>query len=504
MHHDNGLLGSAAFDRAEVRRVEIMRANGYNAIRCAHNPPSEVFLDACDRLGMLVIDEFTDMWESYKNPDDYSRFFRAWWKKDLTDMILRDRNHPGIILWSIGNEIPESSDTSGVRIGKQLAECVKSLDKTRPVTEAISEFLTPGGWENTKTAINILDVAGYNYMCSKYESDHKKYPGRIMVATESFPIDAYDYWKPVEKFPYVIGDFVWTAMDYFGEVSIGSASIVPAAQKKSSKIPEGFKIPEGVNVFDLMAKSPSVWPYFVSGCGDIDITGDKKPQKLYRDVLWDISKLEINVHTPISAGYAENVSMWGWPDEWPSWSWKGSEGKALQVRVFTKASRVRLELNGKVTGEKELLPEDKYIAVFEVPYQPGELKAVALENGKVVATQVLKTPGEPASIKLVADRNKIDSDRNDLSFVKIEVVDANGQLVPKDSIRIKLSVSGNGEIIASGNTNPRDMASVNRPQINSYKGRVLAIIRPTGSGRITLVAESDGLKTGEVIIEVTK
>ena len=318
IHHDNGLLGSAAFNRAEIRRVEIMKANGYNAIRCAHNPPSSAFLEACDKLGMLVIDEFTDIWESYKNPQDYSRFFREWWNKDLTDMIMRDRNHPSIIMWSIGNEIPESSDSSGVRIGNQLADRVKALDNTRFITEAVSEFLTPGGWKNTNTAFGILDVGGYNYTWNKYETDHTLYPDRIMVGTESFPTDAYETWKTVEKFPYVIGDFVWTSMDYIGEVSLGSSTIVPESQKRNMKIPEGFELPKGINIFDLMSNQPTTWPYFISGCGDIDMLGEKKPQMLYRDVLWDNSKLEINVHSPIPAGYAENISMWGWPDEWPT------------------------------------------------------------------------------------------------------------------------------------------------------------------------------------------
>ena len=504
LHHDNGFLGSAAYDRAEVRRVELMKANGYNAIRCSHNPPSETFLNACDRLGILVIDEFTDMWESYKNPNDYSKDFRQWWNKDLTDMIMRDRNHPAIILWSIGNEIPESSDSTGVRIGNQLAARVKSLDNTRFVTEAVSEFLTPGGWKNTKTAFDILDVGGYNYTWNKYESDHKLYPERIMVATESFPIDAYDYWTSVEKFPYVTGDFVWTAMDYIGEVSIGNSTIVPGSQNKIMKMPEAFELPKGINIFDLISNQPTTWPYFISGCGDLDMLGDKKPQMLYRDVLWDNSKLEINVHSPIPAGYAETVSMWGWPAEWPLWNWKGSEGKPLQVRVFTKASHVRLELNGKIVGEKNLKIEDKYIAVFDVPYQPGELKAIASDNGNEVAVKVLKTTGVPSEIRLVADRNKIKADRNDLSFVKIEVIDINDQLVPQDSIKIKLILSGEGELAASGNANPKDMASVNNSQINTFKGKAIAIIRPTGIGKIKIIAESPGLKTGELKIQVAQ
>jgi len=501
MHHDNGLLGSAAFNRAEVRRVEIMKANGYNAIRCAHNPPSEVFLDACDSLGMLVIDEFTDMWEGYKTPQDYSRFFGEWSDKDLTDMILRDRNHPSIIMWSIGNEIPESSLENGLRIGNQLTEHVKALDNTRPVTEAMSEFLTPGGWENTVVAFEVLDVGGYNYTWTKYEPDHQKYPERIMYASESFPIDAYDYWKPAENLPYVIGDFVWTSMDYLGEVSVGSASYVPEAQQMTFKMPEGFQLPPGINIFDLMASMPSNWPYFIAGCGDIDITGEKKPQMLYRDVLWDNSKLEINVHTPIPEGYAENITMWGWPDEWPIWNWKGSEGIPLQVRIFTKASHVRLELNGKTVGEKELSEGDKYIAVFEVPYQPGELKAIALENGKELASKALNTPGEPAAIRLTAERNKLKADRNDLAFLKIEVIDANGLLVPHDAIPVELILSGNGELVASGNANPKDMESVNQPQLKTYKGKAQAIIRPFSTGgEIRLRVESEGLIPGELTI----
>jgi beta-galactosidase len=505
LHHDNGFLGSAAFDRAEVRRVEIMKANGYNAIRCAHNPPSEVFLDACDRLGMIVINEFSDMWEYYKNPQDYSRFFSEWWNSDLTAMIMRDRNHPSIIMWSIGNEIYEKNDSSRLRISKQLADRVRELDSTRAVTQAITGFFYPAGWDSTAPVFALLDVSGYNYNWEKFESDHQKYPQRIMYTSESFAKNAFDYWKVAERNSYVIGDFVWTSMDYLGEVSLGSTSYVPATQKRvSSGNFSGYKLPEGVNIFDLQAKRPSAWPYFVAGSGDIDITGEKRPQMLYRDVLWDNSKVEINVHAPIPKGYSENISGWGWPDEWPCWNWNVNDGNPLQVRVFTRASRVRLELNGKVIGEKDLLPEDKYIAVFEVPYQSGELKAVALENGKEVATKVLKTAGEPVAIRLVADRNKITGDRNDLSFVKIEVIDNKGQVVPRDSVSVTLILSGDGELIGSGNANPADMTSVNRSKINTYKGRAQAIIRPSGRGQVKLIAEAEGLRRGELTIKLIK
>lgn len=539
LHHDNGLLGAAAINRAEERRVEIMKANGYNAIRCAHNPPSEAFLDACDRIGMLVIDEFTDIWEAPKNPKDYSRFFTEWWEKDMTDMILRDRNHPSIIMWSIGNEILEKNDTSGLRIGKQLADRVRELDDTRPVTEAINDNWQRRGqeWDLTAPAFALLDVGGYNYESKWMESDHEKYPDRIMYGSESFPVEAFDYWQPAEKHSYVIGDFVWTGMDYLGEVALGRSRYVPANRQDAPRMgmpsagaqpPSGIYPQEGPpagGASPAQANPPSggppsggltpdmatmiamyrssSWPWFGAWCGDIDITGEKKPQMLYRDVLWNNSELEVNVHAPVPEGQTEHVSMWGWPDEWPGWTWPGSEGKILKVRVFTKADLVRLELNGETVGEKEVSTETKYIASFDVPYVPGELKAVAYKNGNETVTKILKTAGQPAAIRLIADRNEIYTDRNDLAFVKIEVVDEKGQLIPRDSIIIKLTLTGNGKLVASGNASPYDMGSFNRPEINTYKGRAQAIIRPFAAGKkIVLKAESEGLIPAKITIRL--
>lgn len=501
LHHDNGLLGSAAIERAEVRKVELIKAAGFNAIRCSHNPPSEVFLDACDSLGILVIDEFSDMWEWYKNPQDYSRFFREWWKKDLTDMILRDRNHPSIIMWSIGNEILEKSDSVRIRIGKHLVGHVRNLDNTRAVTQAITGVFYPEGWESTAPMFELTEISGYNYSPDKFVTDHQRYPSRIMYSSESFPKDAYDYWKAVTDHPYVIGDFVWTGMDYIGEVSLASTSYVPADQQTGmSGNFSGYKIPKGVNIFDMMANRPSLWPYYVAWCGDLDLTGEKKPQMLYRDVLWDKSKVEINVHTPIPKGFAESLSGWGWPDELPSWNWTGNEGKLMQVRVFTKASRVRLELNGKMIGEKELSESDKFIAVFEVPFEPGELQAIVLEGGRETARKVLRTAGEPVALRLTADRSRIKADPYDLSFVKIELLDKDGIVVPNDPAEIRLSVTGKGYLAASGNADPKDMASVNNTLVNTFRGSAQAVVRPRGIGELKLTAESPGLKSVELVI----
>lgn len=470
MHHDNGLLGSAAFDRAEERRVEIMKANGYNAIRTSHNPPSKEFLDACDRQGMLVIDEAFDMWEHPKNPSDYSNFFKKNWKSDLESMILRDRNHPSVIFWSIGNEIYERADTSGVRIAKQLASAVRALDKTRPVTMAVCFFWDHKDytWDKSAPAFENIDVGGYNYVLQEYENDHKKYPDRIMMGTESVPYQAFENWSQVEKHSWVIGDFVWTGMDYLGESGIG-------------------------HVYFDKAEFSMPWPWYNAWCGDIDIIGQKKAQSYFRDVVWHRSKLEMAVHSFLPEDKKEKLSYWGWPDEYQSWTWPGNEGKKMQVSVYSDCREVRLELNGRIIGQKPVSEKTLLTARFDVPYEPGELKAVGITDGKPVVTKVLNTTGKPAVIKLTADRSSVRADRNDLVYVTIEITDEAGNTVPYADVKLKIDVSGAGELIASGNGAPDDMQSFRNPEFKTFNGKGLAIIRPlTTPGIITVTGNADG------------
>jgi beta-galactosidase len=491
MHHDNGFLGSATIDRAEERRVELMKAYGFNAIRTSHNPPSEQFLDACDRNGVLVIDEAFDMWERSKNPQDYHLYFKDWWQKDLESMILRDRNHPSVIFWSIGNEVNERADSVGYIITKRLADEVRRLDPTRPVTEAISGFWDHPGqdWSTTAPAFANLDIAGYNYLCNQYEQDHELFPERIMMGTESFPNEAYNYWQQVEKNPWVIGDFVWTAMDYLGEAGVGSSRLVDTARTDRRGFSRSLTWPAWFNAF----------------CGDIDLCGFKKTQLLYRDIVWKNSRLEMVVHSPIPGGKREVVSSWGWPDELQSWNWEGNEGKMMDVRVFTSYPVIRLELNGKIIDEKTVSDTSRLIVNFIVPYEPGVLRAVALDNGIEVASKELRTTGAPAKIRLTADRTKIKADRNDLSYVRIEISDAQGNFIPNASIPLTLSVAGSGEIAGSGNACPYDMESFNNAVFNTYHGLALAILRPLkekNTGMIILRAEANGLTPGEVTITV--
>ena len=485
VHHDNGILGAAAIDRAEERRIELLKANGFNAVRSSHCPPSPAFLDACDRLGMLVIDEAFDMWEKPKNPDDYHKFFDEWWERDLSSMVLRDRNHPSVILWSIGNEIQERADSSGLAIIKKLKPVINQFDSSRLITSAVCEFWDNPGkkWAATAPTFASLDVGGYNYQWYQYESDHKQFPDRIMVGTESVPQHALENWSLVEKDNYVIGDFVWTAMDYLGESGIGHA--VCNNQKDEFLIP---------------------WPWFNSWCGDIDLIGDKKPQSYYRDVVWRRSKIEMAVHAPMPDSCKEKVSYWGWPDEEQSWTWPGSEGKKLIVSVYSRSPLVRLELNGKVIGEKQI-PDTLITAKFEVPYEPGELKAVAIENasqGKEVGSVILKTANAPKTIRLKADRSTIRASRNDLSYVTVEILDDKNNVVPNATVPVEFSISGAGELAGVGNANPSDMASFKQSKRNTFRGKCLVILRPKGdAGDITLKATSPGLQSAKIVV-VTK
>lgn len=484
LHHDNGFLGAATIDRAEERRVELMKAYGFNAIRTSHNPPSKQFLDACDRLGVLVIDESFDQWERPKNPQDYHRFFKEWWQSDIQSMVMRDRNHPSIIMWSIGNEINERADSSGLRITQQLSDEVHRLDPTRPVTAAICEFWDHKGrpWEATAPAFALLDIGGYNYQFRRYESDHAEFPNRIMAGTESLAKEAFENWQQAEKNPYVIGDFIWTAMDYMGETGIGHSRL-------SNDPDSGFAKP---------------WPWFNAYCGDIDLIGFKKPQMYYRDVIWRNSKLEMAVHAPVPDGTKEVISAWGWPEEWQNWNWKGMEGKMMDVRVFSRCPVVRLELNGKIIGQKEVNDSTKLIAEFKVPYQPGVLKAIGLEKGIEVTSKIIATTGAPKQIKLTADRAQIKADRNDLSYIKIEVTDEFGNVVPDANTQVKLSISGVGELAGIGSACPNCMASFKKPEVKTFRGTALAIVRPVvgnKAGKITLKAEADGLTTGEITIQ---
>lgn len=473
VHHDNGPLGAKAYDRAEERRVELLKASGFNAVRCSHNPPSPAFLDACDRLGMLVMDEAFDMWSDPKNPNDYHLWFDQWWRKDIENMVLRDRNHPSIIMWSIGNEIPGRQKPEVIETAGKLAGYVRKLDPTRPVTSAVND-LKP--YQDPFFA--TLDIAGYNYASGGdhnqqgiYEQDHIRVPERIMVGTESYALEAFGAWMDVIDNSYLIGDFVWTAFDYIGEASIGW---------------RGYW------------QKQDFFPWNLAYCGDIDICGWKRPQSYYRDVLWKQNQISIWVKPPQSSfplnPGRQDWSKWHWNDVVDSWNWEGNEGKTMEVTVYSSCEQAELFLNGKSLGKKPTDRLTKFIATWQVPYQPGILHATGFNGKKKAAEAELKTAGVPETIKLTADRYQIKADGQDLSYITVELADKNGLRNPNAAYPVSFSIEGPGTIIAVGNANPVSLESYTLPQRLAWHGRCLVIVKSdTKSGKITLKASSDGL-----------
>jgi beta-galactosidase len=480
LHHDNGLLGAAAFDRAEERKVELMKANGFNAIRTSHNPPSEKFLEACDRTGMLVIDEMFDMWVEQKHPQDYHRFFAQWWERDLRSIVLRDRNHPSVIMWSIGNEIPERADKAGLAITRDLTQAIRRYDTTRAITAAENDFWErPYKWQATDASFALLDVAGYNYQWRSYALDARRVPGRIMVGTETVPGELFDAWNQVQGLPYVIGDFVWTAMDYLGEAGIGHSTYAGSG------------------------KGRRTFPWFNAFCGDIDLIGNKKPQSHYRDVVWRNSPLEMLVHTPIPEGKKETVSWWGWPDESESWTWPGMKDKMMQVRVFTRAKKVILLLNEFKIAAKDAPDSLPLTFTFNVPYKPGVITAFAYDaKDNEIGFKSFATANAPAAVRLTADHTHIPAGNGSLVYVRVEIVDDMGTIVPNANLPLKLSISGAGSLAGAGNACPDCPASFQQPQINTYKGHALVILRANERpGTIRLQIEGNGLKKAKISIK---
>ncbi len=479
VHHDNGLLGAAAVDAAENRKITLLKNEGFNALRTAHNIPSEHFLDACDSIGMMVLDESFDQWLRAKNADDYHQFFEEYSDRDLQTMILRDRNHPSIIMWGIGNEIPGRITTEGQAAAARMRNTILSLDSTRAITAAIPSWDDfKHSWDDdSRLAFKSLDVGGYNYIYNKYESDHANYPDRVMVGLESYPKRASENWVLVEKHPYIIGDFVWTAMDYLGESGIGSASF-----RKSGNQPF----------------SPG-WPWFNGWCGDIDLVGTKKPQSYYRDVVWHRKPITMAVEEVAPSGTHMAISNWGWQLEHQSWTWDYAAGTNVTVNVYSRSPQVRLYLNDKLIGTQST--SATFWAGFTVPYEAGVLKAVEYDGQQEGASFVLKTTGTPVAIRLTADRTRLMSDGLDLAYVTAELIDEEGQVVYDSQRTVHFTVEGEGKILACGNACPNDMESFRNPSPKLYNGRAQAIVQTSRqAGSLTVKVTTDDLPTQTITL----
>ncbi len=467
VHHDCGILGAAAHPRAEERKVALLKANGFDAVRCAHNPPSVTFLNACDEQGLLVINEAFDCWRHGKNAGDYNLWFEDWWERDLAAMVRRDRNHPSIVMWSTGNEIIERDGRSGAALlASRMADMIRTIDPTRPVTNALCDLWednqpndTPEDIMNRWDALTggfaaPLDVVGYNYLLHRYERDVTQYPGRVICGTETFAKDAFDYWEATVRLPHVIGDFVWTALDYLGEAGIGHEN-------------------EGDKASDLKP-----YPWHHANCGDIDLCGFKRPQSFYRDCVWGIAKTPyLAVHAPTRFGKQHTLSPWGWPDVQACWHWPGQEGKPCQVDVYSMAEEVVLLLNDVEVGRKPAGKAHRHLASFELAYTPGRLVAVACKAGEPLSQTVLETAGPPHALRLTPDRTQLDRGHGDLTHVQVEVLDAQGRFVPDALQELHFTVHGAGRLLAVGNADPASEEAYVGNVRGTWRGRALAVVQ---------------------------
>ncbi len=484
LHHDNGLIGAATFDRADFRKMEIMKANGYNAVRASHNPMSDSFYEACDRIGLLVLDEAFDQWTVQKNPQDYGgELYAKWSANDVELWTRRTRNHPSIVLRSFGNEIrfDEKSATEDIacREFTRLKTEALKWDSARPYTTAVvgSEY----AMNNYYKFFALQDVVGHNYAEDTFAKHHNLYPDWVQIQTETNPemkrlVSSWNLLNGPGN-DYFTGIFIWSAFEYIGESWSGWVGV------------------KGENVG---------LPSYAAACGLIDITGYPKLGQRYLNVLAGVSPIELAVLEPLPPGKEYFRKGWSNPLEYPCWDWPEFPGQPLSVRVICRAPDARLTLNGKVVAQGKPA-KNRIDFEFKVPYEPGELVAEGLENGKVVATTKISTPGKPVGFRVTSDRSTITTNRNDLAYINVEVVDAKGQLVQTGRYNVSYTVSGAGALEACGNGFHKDVYSFRNPQKRTtYHGRSQAILRPYGKpGNITLTVNSSDLPGATCVVPVT-
>jgi beta-galactosidase len=484
VHHDHGPLGAASFDDAERRRVRLLKASGFNAVRTSHNPPSEAFLDACDELGLLVLDEAFDSWRKPKLKHDYNEDFEAQWRDDLTAMVKRDRRHPSVVAWSIGNEMFERGDAYAADLSKEMAEVVRKLDKTRPVTVGVNG-LGSRPWNDLDALFEPLDIAGYNYAPEQYALDHERLPRRVMMGTESYADDAFVSWREATTKPWVIGDFVWTAIDYLGEAGLGRVFPPGQAPKKPWEA--------------------EMWPWRGALCGDIDLLGHRKPVSHYRQIVWDRgAKLHVAVEPPHEGEWG--LTPWSVEPSEESWTWEVEKGTPLNVVVASRWPKVRVLLNGESVGEAVTTEAEEFRATIAVPYEPGELTVIGLdEEGAEAERFSLRSAEVPAALKLLSDRTEAIADRQSLVFIDAVLVDGAGVIHPLADRVVRFKVEGPAIIQALGNADLTNHGVYAGDSFTTYRGRAQAIIRSTGKpGIVSLTAEAEGLPPATIQFDFTQ
>lgn len=534
IHHDNGLLGAVCDPDAVARKVRLLKANGYNAIRSAHNPCSKALLAECDRQGMLVMDEYIDHWYIHKTEHDYVDYFNDWWHQDMTDMVEKDYNHPCVVLYSTGNEVSETAQKRGIALTKEMTDFLHGLDDSRPVTCGVNiffnflssigfgvysdekakkeaeraekakqrgekaakkkavgsqffnnlagllgdEFMKRGATLHgcdvkTRDAFANMDIAGYNYGIYRYKHDLKKYPQRLILGSETFCNDAYKFRELAKQEPRLVGDFVWAGMDYLGEVMVGSWEYADYAE-----------------TFDG-------GPGWVSaGSGRIDLTGKPLGEALYTRVALEADNGPYIAVCPVNhTGDRHSPSAWKMTNAMPSWSWTGCEGRKANVEVYARAARVELVLNGCTVGSKTL--KNDCLAKFSIPYESGTLEAVSYDAADhEIGRCKLQSAGGTTRLTLDAEEPTVKPGH--LCYVRLRYTDENGITKPLVRGNIQVQVRG-GTLVGLGSACPFNKHSYLDSETDTYYGEALAIVR-MGDGDAMTIAASDGEYSAELTV----
>lgn len=510
IHHDNGPIGARAMPRAEARKIENLKKAGFNAIRTAHNPPSTALLDACDRLGMLVLDEFFDCWELGKNVNDYHLWFKDWWQRDIEAAVRRDRNHPSVYCWSFGNEITEATGSlpSGPYWVKAQADFIRSLDPTRLVTCGgmfLPKVLTcdgfpggPGGPPTVasrycteeeqvtrwKEMIGNLDIVSLNYSFRNYAQFHKLFPDVPLQGTETQGIDAWGNREAVRLGNFIIGDFVWTAHDNLGEAGTGRYFYDPDDLQKTGFI--------------------ACWPWLSCFQGDLALDGERLPRSYYRAVINGLDAgIHLFVRHPAHTGQPLYGTGFHWQDVEPCWSYPAEyEGRLIEVEAYADCDEVEILVNGEPAAKG--MP-DQMVFRASVPYRRGEITAVAYRDGRKAAEDRILSAGPASRIVLSPDRTEIAADGMDLCYVAVTVADRSGRRVYGADRQLTAELEGPGCILGFGSNNPCTDENFDPGQRKSWKGRAVVVLRAgTEAGTLRLSVAGEGLERAETEIHLKR
>ena len=515
IHHDNGVLGACSYPEAEERRVRILKENGYNAIRCAHNPCAKALLDACDKLGMFVMDEYVDMWYIHKNKYDYANHMRDWWRQDLKDMVEKDYNHPSVVMYSTGNEVAETGEKEGIALTGEMTKHLHALDGTRPVSCGINIFFNlmyamgfgvfsdekaekdaqkpvkkkKVGSEfynamagmfgdksmklgatlhmcdvKTRDAFANMDIAGYNYGIYRYKHDLKKYPKRLILGSETFCNDAYHFYELAKKEKRLIGDFVWAGIDYIGECGIGSWEYEDYAPNETENA-----------------------GWLTAGSGRINILGYPLGEAAYTKVALGQEAGPLLAVKPVYQTGKHTPSAWKMTDALTSWSWPGCDGIQAKIEVYARAAEVELLLNGRKVGKKKM--GNKCSTVFKVPYEDGILCAISYDKeGNVIGRCELKSAEKNTILSILPEKEQ--AQPQELQYIDLRYTDKHGIWKPMEKHHISIQVE-NGILMGFGSASPYNPYGYDKDAIDTYYGEALAVVKAGERGKIRITVKDE-------------